>query len=110
METNKARTLQEEIEIVDGCDAAVDNGAWLGVTVFVCILGVRRIEASVMAFSANDDGELGTIRLRCVKLPERLVDLWHLLSDDGFELSLGDLSEREPENGIITLTSDTPSR
>ena len=56
MEINEAHTLQEEVEVVDGCDAAVDNGARFGVTVTRSVLRFCGVETSVVALAADDDG------------------------------------------------------
>lgn len=44
-------SLQEEVEVVDGSDAAVDDGASFRVALVVAVSGVGRVEASVMTFS-----------------------------------------------------------
>ena len=55
--------LEEEVVVVDGGDAAVDNGARPRVTVSRCVRCLGREEASVVPLCADDDRELRVVAL-----------------------------------------------
>ena len=72
-------------------DTFVNNRAWSGVPIPICVGPVCREESRMMAFTANDDRQFGSIGCRslfCVEPFERIEDLGELLVDDGFELAL----------------------
>lgn len=104
----KKLTLQEEIEVIDRCDTAVDDcsGFWVAVTVRVGTF--RRIETRVVTFSlfifqyyvwqvsakinythADNDGNLRAIwTLGCVESLARTPDSGQLFFDDNSKLTL----------------------
>ena len=65
------QTLQEEVEMVDCRDSAVDDGSWARVAVAVGVRGFGRVESGMVTFAADYDGELGVILALCgVEFPK----------------------------------------
>ena len=71
--------LEIEVEIDEGRDAAVNDGARARIPVLVCMTGIRRIETRMVPFPAYEDAQR---RFVCwglgVDTFERLEDLWQL--------------------------------
>lgn len=55
------QTLKEKIEFVNCCDTTVDDRPRSRITVAVRMLRIRRVEPSVVPFSADNDGKLGHV-------------------------------------------------
>ena len=71
--------LEIEVEIDEGRDAAVNDGARARIPVLVCMTGIRWIETRMVPFPAYEDAQR---RFVCwglgVDTFERLEDLWQL--------------------------------
>lgn len=90
VEGTTVRTLEEEIEFIHCRDAAVNHCARPRVTVTCSVLCVSRVEASMMAFAADDDGELRLVSfLRGTELLKGLLYPRHFLRHHDVELTLG---------------------
>ena len=68
--------LQVEIKVDEGRHTAVDDGARARVTVPVCVVRVRRVEARVVPLPADEDAQRRVVpRVLGVDPFERLEDL-----------------------------------
>ena len=71
--------LEIEVEIDEGRDAAVNDGARARIPVLVCMTGIRRIETRMVPFPADEDAQCRFVcRGLGVDALERLEDLWQL--------------------------------
>ena len=81
--------LQVEVKVDEGRHAAVDDGARARVAVLVRHVRVRRVEARVVPFPADEDAQLRVVpRVLGVDALERLEDLRQLFEDHHVVLAL----------------------
>lgn len=86
-------SLEVEVPVAGLCDAAVDDGAVLGVGGAVGVLVAGGVEAGVMAFADDDDGDAREVLLGAcggVGLYAGLLEQGQFLLDDDVVLAFGD--------------------
>jgi len=74
---------------IHSSDTPIHNGSWPWISILICELRVGGEEACMVSLSANDDRQLGPIRLFGVsKALESFAHLWFLFYKNGVELPL----------------------
>ena len=94
--------LQVEIKIDERRHAAVDDGARARVPVSVCVVRVRRVEARVVPFPADEDAQRRFVsRVLGIDALERLEDLRQLFVYNLSVLALWWVRELVSDDSLI---------
>lgn len=106
--------LQVKVEVVHRSHTTIHAGSGRRISrPTIGSVVVRRVEASMVAFSDDDDGDLGIVAFEGDTLAS-LPDLWQFLLQNLMELAYnksGTPCVREPQQMIsIDIPSETPSR